>query len=89
MRPPAQAPNIMENAHRLTGAPQRYRGTRASRIPASDDVEEDMAARLIRSDPKIMMGKPVIAGSRIPAELLSEELGAGETVDQLLQAQLD
>lgn len=41
---------------------------------------------LIRSDPRIMMGKPVIAGTRITVELVLEKLGAGETVEQLLEA---
>jgi uncharacterized protein (DUF433 family) len=38
---------------------------------------------LIVSDPKIMMGKPVVAGTRITVELILEKLGAGETVEQL------
>lgn len=33
-----------------------------------------------------MVGKPVIAGTRIPVELILEKLGAGETVEQLLEA---
>ena len=45
-----------------------------------------MAAELIQSDPSIMMGKPVIAGTRIPVELILEKLAAGETADQLLEA---
>ncbi|MBN2449529.1 MAG: DUF433 domain-containing protein [Lentisphaeria bacterium] len=45
-----------------------------------------MAERLIRSDPAIMMGKPVIAGTRITVELVLEKLGSGETIDQLLDA---
>ena len=45
-----------------------------------------MAASLIQSDPSIMMGKPVVAGTRIPVELILEKLAAGETVDQLLEA---
>ncbi len=40
----------------------------------------------IISNPKVMMGKPVIAGTRIPVELILEKLGAGETVEQVLQA---
>ena len=39
----------------------------------------------IVSDPKIMMGKPVIAGS-ITVELILEKLAAGETNQQLLEA---
>jgi uncharacterized protein (DUF433 family) len=33
-----------------------------------------------------MMGKPVVAGTRITVELILEKLGAGETIDQLLEA---
>jgi len=39
---------------------------------------------LISSDPKIMMGKPTVAGTRITVELILEKLAAGETVDQIL-----
>ncbi len=41
---------------------------------------------LIHSDPAIMMGKPVIAGTRIPVELILEKLAAGETTRQILKA---
>jgi uncharacterized protein (DUF433 family) len=41
---------------------------------------------LITSDPAVMMGKPVIAGTRITVELILEKLGAGETVEQILAA---
>jgi len=41
---------------------------------------------LIRSDPAVMMGKPVIAGTRITVELILEKLSAGESVEQLLSA---
>jgi uncharacterized protein (DUF433 family) len=43
-----------------------------------------MANSLIISDPQVMMGKPVIAGTRLTVELILEKLGAGETVEQLL-----
>jgi uncharacterized protein (DUF433 family) len=33
-----------------------------------------------------MMGKPVVAGTRITVELILEKLAAGETVDHLLEA---
>lgn len=39
---------------------------------------------LITSDPKVMMGKPTIAGTRITVELILEKLAAGETLDQIL-----
>jgi uncharacterized protein (DUF433 family) len=40
----------------------------------------------IVSDPSIMMGKPVIAGTRLTVELILEKLGAGESIEQLLDA---
>ena len=46
----------------------------------------EMAVDLIQSDPAIVMGKPVVAGTRIPVELILEKLAAGETIDQLLEA---
>ena len=45
-----------------------------------------MDTKLIQSDPSIMMGKPVVAGTRITVELILEKLAAGETVEQLLEA---
>lgn len=45
-----------------------------------------MAKRLIVSDPKVMMGKPVIAGTRVTVELILEKMAAGETIDDLLAA---
>jgi uncharacterized protein (DUF433 family) len=45
-----------------------------------------MSANLIVSDPKIMMGKPVVQGTRITVELILEKMAAGETVEQLLGA---
>jgi len=45
-----------------------------------------MSKPLIVSDPNMMMGKPVVAGTRITVELILEKLAAGETVEQLLEA---
>lgn len=45
-----------------------------------------MSTRLIVSDPAVMMGKPVIAGTRITVELILEKLAAGETVEDILHA---
>ena len=42
--------------------------------------------KYVVSDPSIMMGKPVIAGTRITVELILEKLAAGETIDQILKA---
>jgi uncharacterized protein (DUF433 family) len=45
-----------------------------------------MKNNLIQSDTSIMMGKPVVAGTRITVELILEKLAAGETIEQLLEA---
>ncbi|HEX6622829.1 MAG TPA: DUF433 domain-containing protein [Pyrinomonadaceae bacterium] len=45
-----------------------------------------MSEQLIQSDPKIMMGKPVVAGTRITVELILEKMAAGETIEQILDA---
>lgn len=45
-----------------------------------------MAQKQIISDPDIMMGKPVVAGTRITGELILEKLASGETIEQLLSA---
>ncbi len=45
-----------------------------------------MKAELIQSDPAVMMGKPIVAGTRITVELILEKLSAGETIDQILGA---
>jgi uncharacterized protein (DUF433 family) len=39
---------------------------------------------LIISDPAIMMGKPVVPGTRVTVELILGKLAAGETVEQIL-----
>ena len=45
-----------------------------------------MTTPLICSDPAVMMGKPVIVGTRITVELIWEKLAADESVDQILAA---
>lgn len=52
--------------------------------PRITTVGERAMPGLIHSDPEVMMGKPVIAGTRITVESILERLGAGETVDDLL-----
>jgi uncharacterized protein (DUF433 family) len=41
---------------------------------------------LIVVDPKVMVGKPVIRGTRITVELILHRFAAGETEDQILEA---
>jgi len=43
-----------------------------------------MYTDFIHSDPKIMMGKPVIRDTRITVEHIPESLAAGDTMEQLL-----
>lgn len=38
------------------------------------------------SDPAVMMGKPVISGTRITVEMILEKLGAGASIEELLDA---
>jgi uncharacterized protein (DUF433 family) len=45
-----------------------------------------MGRDFVVSNPSIMMGKPVIAGTRVTVELVLEKLAAGETVEQILDA---
>lgn len=45
-----------------------------------------MSEELIRSDPAVMMGKPVVVGTRISVEFILDELAAGGTIEQLLEA---
>ena len=45
-----------------------------------------MADKLIVSDTSVMMGKPIVIGTRITVELILEKLAAGETLEQVLNA---
>jgi uncharacterized protein (DUF433 family) len=49
-------------------------------------MEDKMKNDLIISDPTLMMGKPVVAGTRITVELILEKLATGETIEQILEA---
>ncbi len=40
----------------------------------------------IEVNPKVMLGKPVIKGTRITVELILEELSAGKTPEDLIKA---
>lgn len=45
-----------------------------------------MQGDLIQSRPDVMMGKPVVRGTRITVEAILEGLAAGESIDELLEA---
>lgn len=53
------------------------------------EMENTQPRRLaprIEADPRILSGKPVIAGTRLSVELILEELASGYTYDDLLDA---
>jgi uncharacterized protein (DUF433 family) len=41
---------------------------------------------MIISDPKVMMGKPIVAGTRVTVDLILEKLGSGESIEALLES---
>jgi uncharacterized protein (DUF433 family) len=43
-----------------------------------------MAEPEIISDPEVMLGKPVVAGTRVTVEFILEQLAAGETVERIV-----
>ena len=45
-----------------------------------------MNHQYIISDPDIMMGKPVIKGTRITVENILEKMSCGETIEQVLES---
>lgn len=40
----------------------------------------------VTADPAIMIGKPIIKGTRVTVELIVEKLGCGETIEDVLEA---
>lgn len=44
---------------------------------------EDLLQR-IAVDPRVMLGKPVVRGTRITVEILLEKIAAGRTVEEIL-----
>ncbi|MBW6536572.1 MAG: DUF433 domain-containing protein [Mariniphaga sp.] len=40
----------------------------------------------IESNPKKLYGKPVIENTRIPVDIILEKLGAGDSIESLLEA---
>jgi uncharacterized protein (DUF433 family) len=47
-------------------------------------TERTLLKRII-IDPKIMLGKPVIKGTRLPVELIIEKLAFGTNIESILQ----
>ena len=46
-------------------------------------MTEKALLRRIVVDPKIMLGKPVIKGTRLPVEIIVEKVAYGATIDDL------
>ncbi len=67
---------------------QRVRAASETHVwPAVLALEATMATNgRIEINPKIMMGKPVIRGTRIPVELILRKLGEGASEADLLNA---
>lgn len=42
--------------------------------------------KYVEIDPKVKLGKPVIQGTRITVDNILERLGAGESIDDILEA---
>ena len=45
-----------------------------------------MEREMITSDPQVIMGKPVVAGTRITVESILEKLAAGETIEGIVDS---
>lgn len=45
-----------------------------------------MSTMRIVSNPNVMLGKPVVEGTRITVELILERLSCGESVEQILDS---
>jgi uncharacterized protein (DUF433 family) len=43
-----------------------------------------MSKELIVSSPGVLMGKPVVVGTRITVELILEKAAAGESIEQIV-----
>ena len=49
-------------------------------------VAKDRTASLIARDPDILGGRPVFRGTRVPVDVLFENLADGLTLDEILHA---
>jgi uncharacterized protein (DUF433 family) len=46
----------------------------------------EMAVQGIVSDPEVMIGKPVVEGTRVTVEAILEDLGSGDAIEDVLAA---
>ncbi len=42
--------------------------------------------KIIITDPKVMMGKPIIAGTRLTVELILDKIAEGESINQIIES---
>ncbi|MDG7025016.1 MAG: DUF433 domain-containing protein [Nitrososphaerota archaeon] len=47
-------------------------------------MQRSLLERIV-TDPKVMAGKPVIKGTRVPVDLIIHRIAQGETVENLLE----
>ena len=45
------------------------------------------ASEWVRADPAVMLGKPVVKGTRVTVESILERLAGGESIDQIVESQ--
>ena len=55
-------------------------------LTQSTRTESPMDIALIQSDPDVMLGKPVVRGTRITVELILRKLSCGESIEQILES---
>lgn len=65
---------------------ERRRNPAASLWLNGDASTRLVAMNAIVSDPAVMFGKPVVAGTRITVDLILDKLAAGESMEDLLRA---
>jgi uncharacterized protein (DUF433 family) len=53
-------------------------------IPSREDEKLASLPDRIDIDPRVMLGKPVIRGTRITVEILLEKLAAGATIQEIV-----
>jgi uncharacterized protein (DUF433 family) len=49
-------------------------------------MSEDLLKKHIEVNPKIMFGKPVIKGTRIPVDLILERLAYASTMEEIIES---
>ena len=82
MRSASPAIGLLAAPHIFSSA--RFRCTRFASGAIHRLKEGSMSAAGIVTNPDVMLGKPVVEGTRISVELILEKLSGGESVEQIL-----